>query len=73
MEDEEDNQEVAKKAFAHLNKASKSNIKNSFYYLAKCYDNGIGTKQNFDKALICYKKSVLQINDAQSIINIADI
>ena len=73
VEDEEDNQEVAKKAFAHLNKASKSNIKDSFYYLGKCYDNGIGTKQNFDKALICYKKSVLQINDAQSIINIADI
>ena len=40
---------------------------------SECYDKGIGVKQSFDKALICYKKSVLQNNHGQSVINIADI
>ena len=70
---EEDDKEVGKKAYKHLKSASDQNIELSLHFLGQCYDNGIGIKQNFDKALICHKKSVLQHNDAQSIISIADI
>ena len=70
---EEDDKEVGKKAYKYLKSASDQNIELSLHFLGQCYDNGIGIKQNYDKALICYKKSVLQNNDAQSIISIADI
>jgi len=69
---EEDDKEVGKKAYKLLKSASDQNIELSLHFLGQCYDNGIGIKQNLDKALICYKKSVLQNNDV-SIINIADI
>ena len=70
---EEDDKEVGKKAYKYLKSASDQNIELSLHFLGQCYDNGIGIKQNFDKALTCYKKSVLQNNDIQSIISIADI
>ena len=70
---EEDDKEVGKKAYKLLKSASDQNIELSLHFLGQCYDNGIGIKQNLDKALISYKKSVLQNNDDVSIINIADI
>ena len=72
-EDEGDNQDIANKAFYFLNKASKSNIEDSHYYLGLCYSNEIGVKQNYKKSLNSFKQSVLQNSNPKAFLEIGEI
>ena len=55
----------SKKAFEMFNMAlSKAIVEDEFYYrdeayyeLGRCFQNGVGTDRNIDKAIECYKKS----------------